>query len=129
MNKVFLIGRMVKEAELSGSGGKQFASFSLAVRRTEEKTDFIQCKAFGKTAELMGNYGSKGRLISIIGSLRQNVWEDNNNVKHTNYDIAVSEVQFLQVQDDDKRASSKSQGARKSRQLQTVDVADDDIPF
>lgn len=61
MNKVFLIGRMTKDSELRYTAqGKAVATFTLAVNRNKEQTDFIRITAFGKTAENTANYTQKG---------------------------------------------------------------------
>ena len=59
MNLVVLTGRLTRDPELKfGQSGKAYSRFSLAVDRPFQKgeTDFINCVAFGKTAELIGEY-------------------------------------------------------------------------
>ena len=75
MNKVILIGRMTKDAELRyiAGSGLAVASFSIAIDRDyvgkdgKRETDFIPVEVMGKTAEFCANYLSKGRLISLDG--------------------------------------------------------------
>ncbi len=78
MNKIILIGRMVKDCELRylPGSGTPVASFTLAVDRDYVKkdgtrdTDFIPVEVMGKSAEFCATYLGKGRLISLDGSLR-----------------------------------------------------------
>jgi single-strand DNA-binding protein len=72
MNKVIMIGRLTKDPEVKKtSSGKSVASFSLAVsdRYNRDKTDFINCVAWEKTADYLGNYVKKGNLIAVEGRI------------------------------------------------------------
>ena len=82
MNLVVLNGRLVRDPELKfGQSGKAYSRFSIAVDRpfqtsTDSQTaDFINCVAFGKTAEFIGEYFRKGRKILLKGSLQMNQYE------------------------------------------------------
>ena len=68
VNSVILIGRLTKDPEIKKtSSGKSVASFTLAVnqRFNRDKTDFINCVAWEKTADYLGNYVKKGNLIAV----------------------------------------------------------------
>ena len=68
MNQVTLIGRLVKEPELVNAGDKQKLDFTLAVNtKVKGKADFIGCTAWGKTAEIMAKYLSKGSQVCVYG--------------------------------------------------------------
>jgi single-strand DNA-binding protein len=72
MNKFIGIGRLVRDAEIKEmKGGKQLANFSIAITRAynKEQTDFVNCVAWGKTAEYLGKYAKKGQLVSVDGEL------------------------------------------------------------
>lgn len=80
MNLVVLIGRLTRDPELKfGQSGKAYSRFSLAVDRPFSKgeADFINCVAFGKTAELIGEYLRKGRKVAVNGRLQMNRYEVN----------------------------------------------------
>ena len=73
MNNVILIGRLTKDPQLSFSKGKgtAIARLTVAVNRMQKgEADFINSTAFGKTAETIGNYMTKGSQIAINGELR-----------------------------------------------------------
>lgn len=70
MNRVTLIGRMARDPEIrTTSGGKQVASFSIAVRRNKDEADFFRVEVWGRAAEYVGTYLSKGRMVAVDGRL------------------------------------------------------------
>ena len=70
MNKLMLIGRLTKDPEERFTNtGKRVAQFTLAVDRGPVKTDFIQCVAWEKTAEIAINYLQKGVQCHVEGEL------------------------------------------------------------
>ena len=102
MNRVVLIGRLTKDPELRQSqGGKSICSFALAVdRRTKSEgqpsADFIRCKAFGKTAENLARYMSKGQLIAVSGSISTGSYKDKAGKTVYTTDILADEIKFLE---------------------------------
>ena len=98
MNLVVLIGRLARDPELKfGQSGKAYSRFSLAVDRPFSKgeADFINCVAFGKTAELIGEYLRKGRKVAVNGRLQMNRYEVNGE-KRTSYDVLVESMEFVE---------------------------------
>lgn len=82
MNKLILVGRIVRDPEVKAIGDNNMvAKFTVAVNRNykdkdgERPTDFIPCEAFGKTAEFVSNYLTKGRLVSVEGEMRIDQYE------------------------------------------------------
>ncbi len=79
MNKMLLVGRLVKDPE-RGKGEHPKARFRIAVDRAykregEPQSDFFDVIVFGKTAECVLNYLSKGRLVAIDGRAQWRSWE------------------------------------------------------
>ena len=77
MNRVVLIGRLTKDPELrfAAGSGTAVTRFTLAVNRPRRKdgqteADFITCVAFGKTAETIAQYVTKGNQFAVTGSIR-----------------------------------------------------------
>ena len=102
MNVVILTGRLTRDPELKfGQSGKAYSRFSLAVDRpfSRDEVDFINCVAFGKTAELIGEYLRKGRKAGVTGRLQMNRYEVNGE-KRTSYDVIVDNVEFLEPKGD-----------------------------
>ena len=78
MNVVILMGRMTRDPELKyTSSGKAFANFTLAVQKTRDEAEFIDCVAWEKTAENIAEYFGKGHRILIQGRLSVNSYEQN----------------------------------------------------
>jgi len=123
MNKVFLIGRLTKEAELRYTAqGKAVATFTLAVNRNKEQTDFIRITAFGKTAENTANYTQKGSLVAVEGTIVTGSYEKNGQRVFTT-DIWANTVQFLSS----KGEGSGEQKERNTGQKQAPASADDNL--
>lgn len=109
MNIVNLYGRLTKEPELRYSqSGMANVFFTIAVDRglSKEKrqeamannqptADFIACKAFGKTAEMLGNYFHKGNRILVEGRIQTGSYEKNGQRVFTT-DIIVNRVHFVE---------------------------------
>ena len=83
LNCLNLVGRLTKDPELKALGDNNVvAKFTIAVDRNYKDkegntpTDFIPCEAFGKTAEFVGNYLSKGRMISVSGEMRVDQYQN-----------------------------------------------------
>lgn len=100
-NKVILGGRLTAEPELKQTtSGIQVVSFSVAINRrvaknAEQKADFINCRAWRERAEFVSRYFHKGSSISIVGTLQQNNWTDQQGAKHSTYEVVVDEVAFV----------------------------------
>ncbi len=103
LNTVALIGRLGQHAELKTSQyGTVSASFCIAVNRQvkkndqyEEHTDWYDCVLYGKLAEALAQYMTKGTQLSIQGSLRQERWEDEHGGKHSRIRVVAQQVQLL----------------------------------
>ena len=90
-------GRLVADPTSRKAGDYQVASFTIAINRDfskEEKTDFIDCEAWGKTAEYVTNYLKKGVLISIVGRVQKDSWEKDGEKRYKTY-INADRVQTL----------------------------------
>lgn len=109
MNHVILIGRLVKDPELRYSpNGQAVVNFTLAVDKGYNKekkaelqaqgkpiADFIRVVAWGKTAELCGNYLAKGRQCVVNGSISTGSYKSNSGETHYTTDVVVRTVEFL----------------------------------
>ncbi|MGL6101083.1 MAG: single-stranded DNA-binding protein [Fusobacteriaceae bacterium] len=99
MNLVILTGRLTKDPEVKTSqSGKSYLKFSIAVDNPMKKddTDFINCAAFGKTAELIGEYMKKGSKTGVNGRLVMNRYEKDGK-QVTTHEVSVDTVEFLDV--------------------------------
>ena len=107
MNKVFLIGRLVRNPDIRFSSNKNLAisRFTLAVDRgfKSDSTDFISCVAFGKSADFVGKYLVKGTKIALTGKIHTSSYASGG-AKHYNTDVIADSIEFagakINVKDD-----------------------------
>lgn len=100
MNKTILMGRITKDLEVRMSQSSMaLLSFTVAVNRAfkkegeEKQSDFIMCKAFGKTAENIAKFFSKGALIAIEGRIQTGSY-DKDGAKVYTTDVIVDQFHF-----------------------------------
>ena len=142
MNKVFLIGNITRDPELSETnGGASICRFGLAVnRRTPqgEQADFYNLTAFRNLAETIAKYKKKGDRIAVVGDIQIRQYEDNQGQRRTAVDVIVQDVEFISSKErssgDDfydagAAPQQSSAPARKKPTLQSFDDDDGDIPF
>ena len=136
VNKVILVGRLGADPQLRYTpSGRANASFNLATNAVwkdqegnqQERTDWHRITAWGKLAEIMGEYLKKGSSVYIEGSLRTRSYEDANGVKKYITEVNASEMVML---------GKKSEGVSPDEsQPEEPDVpeaaaeAEDDLPF
>ena len=103
MNKVILLGRMTRDAEVRhGESDSIFARFSLAVDRRfkkdgeEQTADFINCVAFGKTAEFLEKFGHKGVKFIVEGRIQTGSYTNKDGVKVYTSDVVVEHMEFAE---------------------------------
>lgn len=101
MNNVTLVGRLVRDVEVGSSG---VGRFTLAVDRAfkgrdgQKQTDFIRCTAWGQSAEFLAKYSSKGRLVSVVGSIRVSEYSDKDGNNRTSVEVNADRVALLDSQ-------------------------------
>lgn len=131
-NRVVLLGNVVRNAELRYTPGSNLpvARTSLAVNRKykdKEDTMYIDIVVFGKMAETLEAYATKGTPLLIEGRLSQNRWEQDGQ-KRSKHEIIVDNFQLLGGRKD--RQADDSQGSDAGGFNTPSDVIDDDdIPF
>lgn len=103
VNAVTLIGRIGRDSELKyTTSGVSIASFSMATNEKykdkegnyQEKTEWHNIKMFGKRAEGVSKYLTKGKIVYILGSMQTTSWEKDG-VKRYSTDVIANEVKFL----------------------------------
>jgi len=128
MNVFCFSGNICKDIELrSTQSGKQVASFSIAINESKDKTEFINCVAWEKTAELINQYCAKGDRLSGSGRIQTRKWEDSNGQTKYATECVVSQFDFPP-----KKASGDSSNYQTLPQTSAqefVDDMDDEIPF
>lgn len=138
MNKVFLIGNLTRDPDLSETNsGVKVCRFSIAVNRSylsaegERETDFFNVTAWRGTGETVAKYCRKGQKVAVLGSIQMRTYEDNQGVKRTAVDIIAQDVEFLGSKGHEESPANNEteNGERGAKpQLQAFDD-DGDIPF
>ena len=139
MNKVYLIGNLTRDPELSETNtGISVCRFAIAVNRNysgsdgERQTDFFNITVWRNNAENCGRYLKKGSKVAVVGSLQNRSYEDKDGIKRNVTDIVASEVEFLSSksardgQDEEFKPHRESSG--KKPELEVM-VDDDTLPF
>jgi single-strand DNA-binding protein len=126
INKVILMGRLTADPELrQTTSGISSCRFSVALDRGyksketgERQTDFINVIAWRQTAEFVSRYFSKGRMIIVEGSLRNNNYTDHNGIKHYSMDVQADNVTFGESKS--ASAASTANGSGYSMEKMTI---------
>lgn len=114
MNNVQLIGRFTKDPELKVIGDDlPIATFSLAVdkRFKRDNADFIPCKAFGKTADFIGKYFSKGKKIALTGRLESGSYQNKEGKTVYTLEVVVENTEFVEPRHTDELQRGKESEA------------------
>ncbi len=104
MNKVILMGRLTRDPEVryGGANNSAVARFSLAVDRRfkrdgdEQTADFINCVAFGKTAEFLEKYARKGTKFVVEGRIQTGSYTNKEGQKVYTTDVVCENVEFAE---------------------------------
>ena len=122
MNNVNLIGRLTRDVEIryTQTTNKMVGHFTLAVSKGKEETNFFNCEAWGKTAELLEKYTKKGSQIGIEGELDNDVYEKDGS-KITRTKIRVEKITLL--------GKKEEQSGDELIDEVFTSNEDDDLPF
>jgi len=135
-NIAVLQGNLTKNAELLyAPNGTAIGKFTIAVNRKikeKEETLFMDCTIFGKYAESMVKYLSKGRKITVNGYLRQENWVDNNGNKRSKIVLIVDNIAFCSSNNNSNSENSQnstSNTQESSTDYNSINIDEEDIPF
>jgi len=138
-NKVILLGNLTRDPEMRYTpSGTPIASFGLAVSRRyrqgdeqKEEVCFVDITAFGRSAEIVGEYLSKGRPVLIEGRLRWHSWETEGGQRRSKLDVTAERVNLMPRTGQDGGGSRQSAGSAPPpyRDDDIPPPQDDDIPF
>ena len=103
MNRIILLGRLVKDPDVKvTTSGKTVCTFTLAVDRPfsgkdgKREADFINIQTWNKTAELIGNYVSKGQRLLVDGRLQIRSYDGKDGQKHYATEVIADRVEFIE---------------------------------
>jgi single-strand DNA-binding protein len=139
-NKVLLLGNLTRDPRLSYTPSQvAVADFGVATNRRwtgqdgsqREETCFVDCRAFGRTAENINKYFSKGKPIFLEGRLTLDSWTAQDGSKHSKHRITVETFQFLPGTGGGPDQAAQGVGPEPAVQEEPADgpVSDGDIPF
>lgn len=142
MNKVILMGRLTREPEVrysQGDNASAVARFSLAVDRRFKKdgdqtADFINCVAFGKTAEFIEKYGHKGTKFVVEGRIQTGNYTNKDGQKIYTTDVVVEQVEFAESKNTSGEGSTADSTSNNSASTDTSFMnipngIDEELPF
>ena len=136
MNKIILIGRLTRDVEMYNSeNNKAVARYTLAVNRPfrkngEQQADFLPCIAFGKTAELAGQYLSKGVRVAIEGRVQTGSYTNQEGQKVYTTDVVVERQEFLEQRVDNSQPADGREKNCPHGFLGNMDISEmEDLPF
>ena len=104
LNKVMLIGNLTRDPDLKYTPGNQaVCEIGLAVNRKyrtkegedREETTLVDCEAWGKQAEVLKQYMTKGKPLFVEGRLKLDTWEDKDGGKRSKMRVVIENFQFL----------------------------------
>lgn len=139
MNKVILTGRFTRDPEVRYTNdGTSIARFSIAVNRrfakegSDQKADFLNCIAFGKSAEFIEKYFFKGMKVDLSGRIQTGSYTNRDGQKVYTTDIVVEEIEF-----GESKGSNQSQQKPETPHPETdpdgfmsiPDGIDEELPF
>ena len=149
-NQVILLGNLTRDVELRHTPSNQaVANIGLAMNRQfqtkdgerREETTFVDCEAWGRQAEVMAQYLSKGRPVFIQGRLKLDTWQDQQGQNRSKLKVVVENFQFVGGRDGGGNAPGGGGGGSYSSAGSPAPssggggggghqpVSDDDIPF
>lgn len=100
LNKIVIVGRLTKDAQIYEKEDSRVATFCVATERNykdennEVSSDYLLCKAFGKTATNIEKYTSQGTLVGITGQMRSRKYEKEGQT-HFVTELYVETIKFM----------------------------------
>ena len=140
VNKVILIGNLGRDPEIRyTTGGQAVANFTIATSDSytnrdgekQEKTEWHRIVAWGRLAEICGEYLTKGRMVYIEGSLRTRSWEDKEGNTRWTTEVVARSMEMLGSAGGRAEAPAK-EGSSPEGDFEIDEDSfstDDDIPF
>lgn len=137
LNRIVLMGRLVKDPELRRTGsGTAVTSVTLAVDRDfkeqdgTRKADFIDVVAWKGTAEMLAKYFTKGRMAAVDGRLQLRDWTDKDGNKRRSAEVVANSVYFGDSKSSDTQSAPTSMNPVSSSAADFQEVDDDgQLPF
>ena len=125
MNTCVLMGRLTRDPEKRYTADNTpVTSFSIAVNRDKDRSDFFNCIAWRKTADFVSTYFAKGDMIAVCGRIQNRDWTDKNGNARRSTEIVADSVSFC----GGKKDKPDQKEAYERAQLEPVED-DGQLPF
>lgn len=130
INKVILTGNLTRDPEAKQTAtGIAVCSFTIAVNGIKDKTSFVDCTAWDKTAAVVTQHLRKGSKIGVVGRLEMQTWQSKDGQNRSKLIVTVSEIEFLSA-----KSSAPADGNQKAPEAPAdefdgVQPEGDDVPF
>ncbi len=129
MNKVFLIGNLTRDPELTtvGANNASVCKFGIAVNRRvggNQETDFYNITAWRMLGENCAKFIKKGSKVAISGDIQIRNYEDKEGNKRTSVEVTADGVEFL-----DRKGDNSSNSYDQTNNVEMKPIADDSLPF
>lgn len=132
MNLVVLMGRLTADPDVRYTQEQTaVARFTLAVDRIKGEADFIRCVAFGKSAEFVGKYFSKGSRILLNGRIQTGSYTDKDGKRVYTTDVIADHVEFCESKSQGmpERVPEGKKSVEQYMQEDFMSIGDEEIPF
>ena len=137
INQVVLVGRLTRDPELRNGGN--IAVFTVAIDNLgkEKTTSFIPCVVLNaQRADTVAKYARKGLLVGVEGRLNQRSYQRNDGSKASVLEVIADSVQFLERRENVENEEMEvppfddiPQEKEENRNLDSIEITDDDLPF
>lgn len=127
LNKIVIVGRMTKDAQIYEKEDNKIATFCVATERNykddnnEISTDYLLCKAFGKTATNIEKYTSQGTLVGITGQMRSRKYEKEGQT-HFVTELYVETIKFMSPKNKNNETPSDNQFENNTYQPDDLEI-------
>ena len=131
LNTVSIGGNLCRDAELRATAsGMAVLTFSVAVNESrknqqtgeyEDYPNYVDCTMFGRRAESVSRYLTKGTYVALTGRLHQNRWQNKDGQNRSKLEVTVDNIHF--------ESRGERDGGYEQQQESSADVYDEDIPF
>ena len=127
MNSITIVGGLGRDAELKYlNNGDPICNFSVADSQGRDKgTIWWNCTLFGKRAEALSQYLTKGQSVTVVGTVTEREWTDKTDTKRKSMDVRVSEIALQGGRKDAEPQEERRQAPKPA----PVEMDDQDLPF
>lgn len=127
MNKGVIVGRLTRNPELRYTNqNKAVTKISIACNNSKDDTTFLNITIFGKMAETVNNYCSKGDLLGVSYIVKNNTWTDKELKKHFDYIFIANKVTFLATTKKENNIENENKDIFEEF---GEEIKDEDLPF